>query len=167
MANVHPHYKPKTHKKSSENIVKKPLDHNKLGLHGEIFVLERLLEAGYKAQICRNLAFSGDCLATCIQTGELHHVEVKTAQKSSNGGYRFCMFKNGHTDCKNSDFAILICIDDYGTHYLYVIPCALILSNYITISSHPTVYKGKYSTFRIYGNINFAETREVAELWLQ
>lgn len=158
-------YKHKSKQKSSQKIVKQKLEHYQLGLSGEKYIVDKISASGYIARFAGCERFSGDCLAINQYTGEILKIEVKTAQCGAKGEYRFCLIKENHTSHKHSDFVVLVCVDNNGTHYTYVIPSSLIFSTYITISSHPTRYRGKYSPFKIYDNINFDETRLVAELW--
>ena len=136
-----------------------------LGDYGEKYICNLLINSGYFVQICASERNCGDLRILDTQTGEKLQGEVKTAYESARGQYGFCLRKQNHTDISYSDFVILLCIDKYNSHYQYVIPSGLIGSKFLSITSHPVKYKGKYSPFLVRGAINFQNTHEVAQLW--
>lgn len=137
------------------------------GDYGEQYVANLLQNAGYNVEICSNLRFSGDLCICDPSTGEFLKIEVKTAFESKRGQYQFCLFKPSFTDCSYSDYVALLCIDKHRNHYLYIINAALFQrAKCCNISSHPTKYKGKWSSFLIRSDINFEDIRQTERLWV-
>ena len=137
------------------------------GDYGEQYVALLLKRAGYDVEICSHLRFSGDLSLLDKLTGEFLRIEVKTAFESKRGTYQFCLFKPSFTDCSYSDYVALLCIDKHKKHYLYIINAALFQrSKCVTLTSHPTRYKGKWSPFLIRNDIDFESIRETERLWV-
>lgn len=107
----------------------------------------------------------GDLVVTDTSTGERIKVEIKTARPDIKGRYQFCTRKAGRTDTSKSDFVLLICIDNHGKHYYYMIPSYSASKKNLTISSHPTRYRGKYSAYRIRSKIlSFEAATDIASM---
>lgn len=122
------------------------------GFVGERVVMEHLSSSDWHTHQAASVN-CGDVIATNRVTGETLRLEIKTAKKAKNGQYQFCITKadkHGATDYRHSDVVILICVDAAGGFYLYVIPASSLKlgQQRLSISSHPTVYNGKYSCFR-------------------
>lgn len=74
-------------------------------------------------------------------------IEVKTARKGKDGKYRARLYKPGSQDHRKSDYVVFVLLDD-GV-YFYVIPTKDIRDHVqLTITSHPSVYAGKYAQYR-------------------
>jgi len=136
-----------------------------LGNYGEQYLYNLLTNKRYSCEIVAKLRHCGDLRILDTQTGEYMQIEAKTAYISHKGQFKFCLNKQNHTSLTYSDFVILLCIDKRKTHYTYVIPTSLLYSQSLTITSHPTKYKGKYSSFIQRDTICFDAARLVAELW--
>jgi hypothetical protein len=143
-------------------------EHILTGNFGEDYVYRLLVNSGYIVRRTGKFAFSGDLEVIDPYTGEIFKIEVKTANQSPHTNkFQFCLRKTGKTDCTYSDYVILVCIDKDGKIYLYVAHCACFNgSQLVSISSHPTVYKGKYAAFRLrQPHINFDDIRTTVLLW--
>jgi len=139
--------------------------HTSIGSYGEQYIYNALTQDGYFCQKTALERRSGDLRVLDTRTGEWLQIEVKTAFCDYNGQYGFCLRKTNHTSITYSDFVILLLIDKHLTHYKYIIPCGLLQTQFLRITTHPIRYAGKYSPFLVRQNINFDDTREVAELW--
>ena len=139
--------------------------HNDIGLHGENHVAQLFRDAGYIVRDCSKQRHSGDLCITDPTTGETFRIEVKTAREDYRGVYGFCTRKTGFTDCSYSDFVAMLCIDKHNSHYLYLVPVSCISGQFTSITSHPTKYKGKYSSFRTRNTISLSDAQATAELW--
>ena len=119
-----------------------------LGDVGEIYVASKLISAGYRVK--KSPKFQGDLICHDQQTGERLRVEVKTARRNAQGYWQFNLRKRGKTDVSHADVIILVQITDFCKPYLYVIPTFEVgNAHQIKITSHPTVYSGKYAAFRV------------------
>ena len=136
-----------------------------VGSYGELYLHNLLSNSRYSCEIVAKLRHSGDLSILDTLTGEMFNVEAKTAYISHKNTFKFCLNKQNHTSLSYSDFVILLCIDKHLTHYTYVIPTSLLFSQSLTLTSHPTKYAGKYSSFIQRGAICFDAARLVAELW--
>lgn len=136
-----------------------------VGRYGEQYLCNLLTNNRYLVENVANLRHTGDLRVLDTQTGEIFHIEAKTAYQTAKGTFKFCLNKQNHTSLSYSDFVILLCIDKHQNHYTYVIPTSLLFSQSLTITSHPTNYSGKYSSFIQRGAICFDAARLVAELW--
>lgn len=141
--------------------------HVRTGNIGENYVKQLLRDSGYLAKKRRKKRLAGDLWTFSTLTQETLNIEVKTANESQSGTYRFCLRKEGKTDICHSDFVVLVCIDKHGNKFVYCIPCQLLDTVSLTISSHPLRYAGKYTAFRIHNRINFDDTLSVGALWIQ
>jgi len=136
-----------------------------LGDYGEQYIHNLLTQAQFDCEIVSHLNYCGDLQVFDKNCGERFAIEVKTAFIGTNGRFNFCLNKSNHTSIKYSDFVILLCIDKNLNHYIYVIHTSILNSKSITIASHPTKYKGKYSPFIQLKTVSFENARKVAELW--
>lgn len=154
-----------TKSKRKHKISDKFLSHNTaIGDYGEKHILKLLRQSGYKARKATRTHFQGDLWTLSTQTQQTAKIEVKTAIASGTGTYSFCLKKQGHTDYCHSDYVILLLLDNYHNHYVYCIPCHVIDTVSITITSHPLRYKGKWSKYRVHGQISFDVSEMVAIL---
>jgi len=96
--------------------------HNRLGAQGEIEIAAMLTEAGYKVRP----GYDGcDLVVVNKETGEMLHLEVKTARKTAKG-FQFCLRKRDHTSVDLSDAIILVCVYSSGRIKTYCAkPCEL------------------------------------------
>jgi hypothetical protein len=143
-------------------------EHVLTGNFGEDYVYRLLVNSGYIVRRTAKFAFSGDLEVIDPYTGEIFKIEVKTANQHPVKNYfHFCLRKTGKTDCTYSDFVILVCIDKEGKIYLYCAHCNCFNgAQLVTVSSHPTKYKGKYAAFRLrQPHINFDDIRTTVQLW--
>ncbi|NIT56290.1 MAG: hypothetical protein GWN00_08660 [Aliifodinibius sp.] len=142
--------------------------HEYTGAFGEDYIVRLLRTSGFFARKASNLLFSGDIECIDTETGEILKIEVKTSNENPyTGRFQFCLKKPGHTDCTYSDFVILVCIDKNGKIYLYIAaPSCFDGAKKITISSHPTKYRGKYAAF-LYRKptIDFNDVCAAVRLW--
>jgi hypothetical protein len=139
--------------------------HTSIGHYGEQYADKLLTDSGYFVQNCASMLHNGDLRVLDTQTGEILQIEVKTAFADHNNRYGFCLRKKNHTSITYSDFCMLICIDKHCNHYIYIIPCGLLNSQFLRITSHPLQYAGKYAPFRVRGQVSFDRVHEVAQLW--
>lgn len=129
------------------------------GDYGENTVKCILEHSGYIVEKTAKLRFQGDLRTICPQTGEIHRIEVKSAQQTGKR-YRFCLYKRNHTSHLNSEFVFLVAIDRYGNEFYYCIPRHEILSvTYITIPTHPLAYQGRYAKYRVYDQVNLDDLK--------
>lgn len=119
-----------------------------LGQIGE-YVASLLLKAsGY--DISHNHCDQRGDLIAWHPSGKTYRVEVKTARKSSDGAWRFCLWKKGKTDYRHSDFIVLLAVTKSGDCIPFVIPTSDIKKKItvIAITSNPRTYGGKWSIYR-------------------
>jgi hypothetical protein len=112
-----------------------------LGQFGEDVVRSTLCSLGYDVQSARK-GEGGDLIAGGLR------IEVKTAAQNRDGGYRFCLWKEGCTDHRKSDVVILLCCSSGGLITTFVLP-----SDALTNKEHlhiPRIrsYRGKYREYR-------------------
>lgn len=139
--------------------------HIQTGNYGENYLVSLLQESGYIARRQRGLRFCGDIVCIDRRTGEIFAIEVKTANYIGNR-FKFCLRKTGKTDCTYSDYVALLCLDQNANHYLYMVQSSLFGGvSMCTISSHPTVYKGKLAPFLVRDAVNFDDIRVTEMLW--
>lgn len=105
--------------------------HNRLGKQGEREIERLLVDAGYKVKD----GYDG-CDRTVVNpsTGEMLHIEIKTARKSLKG-YQFCVRKDGHTSVDFSDLVILLCVHDSGRVRSFCFKPCEIKGQLLTITS--------------------------------
>lgn len=147
-------YTPKQKQNTSRNNDLFFAHNTQVGDYGETYVSNILAYSGYYVQKTAHIAYSGDIRTINPQTGVIATIEVKTAVRDAKGKYKFCLAKPGHTDYRYSDYVILVCLDSYNCHYIYVIPTSCITTNHLTVTSHPLRYAGKYAKFRVSQKIN-------------
>jgi len=125
------------------------LNHIELGLAGEAYVASILRLQGFLvSHIAQNQSKSGDIRAVDKFTGEVHLVEVKTAKISKRGRWQFCLNKGLHTQCTYSDIIVFLIIDKNEKIFMYACPSSFFRGTQnFTMSSHPTVYRGKLASF--------------------
>lgn len=142
---------PKTALQSLQSVFP-TFSHIELGIYGE-FNARRVLRAlGHIVTDVHKQQFAGDLLLLHKDTGEYIRIECKTARPSKRGTFKFCLTRSGKTCHKHSDFCFLTCIDNSGKHYYYIIPCSVLKRKNIEISSHPSVYSGRFAKYRIRNN---------------
>jgi hypothetical protein len=104
------------------------MKHSTVGTIGEILVAKKL---GAK-----RLFHAGFDLITRKGT----RIEVKTSSQDSRKGFKFSLYKNdkyGYTDCKRSDYLVLVCLHTNGLVEFYTIP-----TNELTVKN---IYIGETS----------------------
>lgn len=135
------------------------------GHYGELYLIELLEKSGYIVWKCETTHL-GDLCVVDPETGEFFSIEVKCANANFHGRYQFCLNKPGHTNCTWADWCALLCIDNAGTHYLYIVQPSLFQGvKQFSISSHPTRYKGKFAPMLVRGHVDFDDIRVTTSLW--
>lgn len=118
-----------------------------LGAWGEHYVRRELEKLGF---VVDRAAFrNGDWRVIHPGTGQIIHYEVKTARKDKQGRYQATVRKAGHACLEGADYVLLIVKTPANFCYPYLIPCAAVQVNKITICSHPELYEGKWNIYRI------------------
>lgn len=158
-------YTTQSRSNKSKNSAKFLRHNTDIGNYGEKFIKQLLIDSGYLTKKRRKKRLAGDLWTLSIQTRQTRNIEVKTAIESQSGTYKFSLVKEGHTDYCHSDYIILLLIDKYNQHYVYCIPCSVVTTRNITVTSHPLRYAGKYAKYRVYGQVNFDEIEVLA--WMR
>ena len=118
-----------------------------LGTLGEQLTF-RILEKRYHVSNTHPKERRGD-LRVVTDDGLILRVEVKTARQSTDGKWRFTLYKAGHTDHRDSDVIIALCVLPAGYVVPFVIPTtAVAQQRALVISSNPQTYAGKFARFR-------------------
>lgn len=119
-----------------------------LGKWGEVFVMRRLLENGWKVSWGRK-GLDSDLVA-CYNESVIQ-IEVKTATRGKDSKWRATLMKAGKygsTDHNKADVVILICQNNAELTY-YVIPTKDIKNRrHLVITSNPRTYTGRWSKYR-------------------
>lgn len=140
--------------------------HTVLGRLGEMLLQAELQAEGWGRAELASEKHQGDISAVHPKTGEIIRFEVKTAKRGALGRWQFCLNKKNKTASSHSDYLYLLAIDEYGGFYRYLVPsCFFAGISQLTISSHPSSYKGKLSAFRLRGeSIDIYQANEVYQL---
>lgn len=117
-----------------------------LGNWGENYAIDKLSPHGLI--VTRAQAHCGDLRVMVERTGIVRTIEVKTARPDAEKKYQICLRKWGHTDCSDADYVLLLLNPISVFVYPFLIPSCELFSQRITISSHPTIYAGKYAKYR-------------------
>lgn len=118
-----------------------------LGTLGEQFAY-RILEKRYHVSNTHPKERRG-ARRVVTDDGLLLRVEVKTARIGRDRNWRFRLYKPGHTDHRNSDVIIALCVIPSGYVVPFVIPTSFVAEqNALVIASDPSTYAGKFARFR-------------------
>lgn len=118
-----------------------------LGTLGEQFAY-RILEKRYHVSNTHPKERRGD-LRVVTDEGVVLRVEVKTARMGQDGNWRFRLYKPGHTDHRDSDVVVALCVMPAGYVIPFVIPTSVVAQQTaLVIASDPNNYAGKYARFR-------------------
>jgi hypothetical protein len=118
-----------------------------LGTLGEQFA-HRILEKRYHVSNTHPKERRGD-LRVVTDDGLILRVEVKTARMASDGCWRFTLHKKGHTDHRDSDVILALCVMPAGYVVPFVVPTPVVAEqNALVIASDPNIYAGKYARYR-------------------
>lgn len=138
----------------------------RLGQLAEIYVMGWLGSQGYQTRYTAQVGnVAGDVAATDTTTGEIHRIEVKAARPSTDGRWHFCI-ANGRTDATDSDYVVLLVIDQHHKIYPYIAPSQTFTGiTKFKISSHPTRYRGRLAPYRVRSDsINFQIAQDIYDL---
>lgn len=118
--------------------------HIKTGYTGERYVQDILEARGYDVQPpmgdkCGDLGVF-DPLNGCFA-----RLEVKTANRGQDGGWQFCLRRDGHTDCGYADIVALVFIDKRKKYVRYIHTSHLIGVKKISFGFLPDEYVGRWS----------------------
>jgi hypothetical protein len=151
--------------KRIEKLLAKFTSHVVLGSLGEMLLSAYLKSQGWH-KVFSGEKKQGDVSGVHPETGEIVRFEVKTAKRGSQRGWQFCLNKGTKTACSHSDFVFLLVIDEHGAIYRYLVPAPYFgRITQISISSHPTAYKGKLAAFRLRGEeIDIYQSKEIYQL---
>ena len=120
-----------------------------VGALGERIAANLLEKAGYSVSFTHPGERRGDLRVCNPTTGEVHHIEVKTARRGKDGKWRFTLVKDGATDFRDSDFVLLLAVLKTGKTTLFFIPVPeLGQRRQICITSHPESYAGLFCKYR-------------------
>jgi hypothetical protein len=149
-----------------EELFSKFNSHTVLGDLGEELLKAKLQEQGWHNVALADEKFRGDVAGTHPETGEIVRFEVKAAKRGSQKGWQFCLNKANKTACGYSDFVFLIVVDEQGKIYSYLVPAEFFgRITKVSVSSHPTAYKGKLAPFRLRSeSIDIYQSREIYQL---
>lgn len=135
------------------NTAKSVVTRNSLGAYGELYAarLLRGIDTIARATIAHK-RYSGDIRAITVN-GSILRIEVKTATLAKDKRYHFTLKKytgtHCNTDCKYTDFVILLCVIDTALVIPFVIPTNEIIGlRAIAITRNPALYAGKYARYR-------------------
>jgi hypothetical protein len=116
-----------------------------LGLYGECLAHLWLNKSGYAVRSSHGC----DLIATNPRTGKCTRIEVKTARRAVDGRFHFTLIKDNHTDHRDSDVVVLLCVDYRWRVVPFVIPVAVLADQrQVTVSLDPILYTGKFSSYR-------------------
>lgn len=122
---------------------------NGIGRLGEHLACLLLEKRGYKCSFAQKGSKRGDLRVVDPETGAVQRVEVKTARKSSDGKWRFLLWKKDKQDYRHADYILLLAVWISGEVTCFTIPVAdLGERSQICISSHPLHYTGRWATYR-------------------
>lgn len=76
------------------------------------------------------------------------YIEVKTIRQGSNKKYQATVSKSGSQHIGASNFVLLQIIDQEDCIFHYIIPCEIIHTKRLCISSHPSTYQGSLSKYQ-------------------
>jgi hypothetical protein len=118
--------------------------HTRLGMNGELHIQNMLKNLNFDVFTPEG-DFSGDLSVFSWAYGMTFKIEVKTAKKGIDGSYKFCLYREGKTNCKYSDIIALVFYND-RKYVVRFISCDKVshIKN-LKITSHPDKYNGKYS----------------------
>lgn len=128
---------------------------NSLGAYGELYAAKLLSKlASIKRASVHHKKFAGDIKAVSTN-GAILRIEVKTATLSLyDNKFHFTLKKNGHTDCKFTDFVVLLCVVDCALVVPFIIPTDDIRDRRaIAITRNVANYTGKYAKYRHNWNV--------------
>lgn len=126
---------------------------NALGALGEQWARLKLESSGYAVRYERQPG-QGDLTAVSRATGEIFHVEVKTARRCSDKKWRFLLWKKNKQDHRQADIVLLLAVLPTGHVVPFVVPSVnLAKQRQAVITSHPNRYGGKLSAFRQRGRL--------------
>jgi len=119
-----------------------------VGSAGELVAYDLLERAGYEVARIGRGDKRGDLLAIDKDTGEMWRIEVKTSRNTGRG-WRFSLFKAGHTDCRHADVVMLLAVLKNGKCVPFVIPVSAV-GNRKTIEfrREPKDYTGQWAAYR-------------------
>lgn len=123
---------------------------NSLGAYGELYASKLLSKlASIRCASVHHRKYAGDIKAI-TSNGAILRVEVKTATLSTyDNKFHFTLKKKGHTDCKFTDFVVLLCVVDFALVIPFIIPTKDIANlRAIAITRNPQAYAGKYAKYR-------------------
>lgn len=117
-----------------------------LGAWGELYVMGRLIEAGWSADFGQQ-GRDSDVVAISPQ-GIVHQIEVKSARKGKDNKWRATLIKDGHTNHNKADVVVFICQNSDELTF-FVVPVEEIRDcRVMVISSNPRTYNGRWSAYR-------------------
>ena len=118
--------------------------HVRTGNIGEKYVQKILENLGYDVQPPTN-DFCGDLGVFDPLNGQFAKVEVKTANKSQDGSWQFCLRREKHTDCGHADIVALVFVDKRHKHVRYIHTSHLIGIKKLQFAHLPDEYIGRWS----------------------
>ena len=122
---------------------------NALGAYGELYATRLLAKlASIRKASVNHKRYAGDIRAIAT-SGTILRIEVKTATLATDKRFHFTLKKHGHTDCKNTDFVVLLCVMDIDLVIPFIIPTDDIRGlRAIAITRNVVEYAGKYAKYR-------------------
>ena len=123
-----------------------------IGAAGELTARLMFERAGYQVSTAAKL--HGDLCCIDPDTGEMKHVEVKTARQAKDKKWRFTLVSKG-TNHRHADFVLLLAALKSGRVIPFLIPVEAIANQrQAVICSHPESYSGKLAQFRQMGALS-------------
>lgn len=120
-----------------------------IGVMGEVMAAQLLEKAGYAVSFTQHRQKRGDLRVVAPKTGEIKRVEVKTARRTTDGKWRFLLWKKGCTDYRHADVVILLAVLKSGRAVPFVIPVDDLGERaQVAITSHPENYSGRWAQYR-------------------
>jgi hypothetical protein len=112
------------------------MSRQELGKLGENFLNQILIEAGLASKLVP-IGSGGDMVVSGLM------VEIKTTVLRE-GYASFCADKSGHTNCKNSQWVVVLVIEGEEIAHYYLIPSGEITGKTVKINPYGN---GKYNQF--------------------
>ena len=121
-----------------------------LGAVGELIAIDLLVSAGYHVRLSKTGAKRGDLTVIDPETGQTWLVDVKTARRSTDGYFHFCLYKRKKTDYRYSDYVLLLAVNSAGTTVGFLIPREDIkFATSLALGKNARTYRGKWAQYRI------------------
>jgi len=121
-----------------------------LGAVGELIAIDLLTSAGYHVRLSKAGRKRGDLTVIDPETGQTWLVDVKTARRSTDGYFHYCLYKRNKTDYRYSDYVLLFAVNKAGATVGFLIPREDIkFATSLSLGKNARTYRGKWAQYRI------------------